>query len=772
MNCNQANSSPVFVTFETDPHSFVAAGPANGPVRVLRSPRKTLDFSVIRVAILFLIAFASLAHGGQQQIPCKYFPLLEKTSVASAGGSFTLKIRNDPAQFQQGQQEEYEKKCPLAFDTPAPWLTVVDRTPLDVQGYSIVTLRAEPNDIPAERTATLTIGTSRTVYRGKLPHPANTAVLIKQSAMAASPVITAVVNNASYGPIISPGSLISIFGTNLTSATATLVYPFPTNFNGTTVTIDGMISPLLYASPSQINVQVPMTVPYGSQSVGVFEDNGAGDAYIVTVIQAAPGIYTLSDGVSAIAQHSDYSLVTAAHPAKAGELITFYGTGIGVVYPSLVTGQAAGGGPNLSYAQFGYYAEIGGVAVPVEFCGLAPGFVGLMQVNVRVPNDVPSGSVTFTLFINKAESRETRFFATGPGPTAPTINSFKFNPSTISEGQPTTLSWSVSNATSVSINYGFGTQPANGQIVLGGSSGIPVYVGSTVYTLTAQNCVNGSCPQTIATATLTVGSSAGPVINSFTVSPSSISAGQSATLSWSVSNASSVSIDNNIGSVANSGVESVAPNSTTTYTITAVNSAGLSVSQSVTLTVTSSQNVTLVFTNYLINGAAISVNGTPVGTVGAGQTQHVTLPSQPTMNVTFDVISTQTAEGMAIGDPISGYFDPLTNPTGTLNFTISNSFPSTDTYYFAPLITNISGTTLEMAVNYGLQAQNECNCTVPSGAGAITIGYYLYYPNSNVAAFADGSNYSGPAQYFNGTQLASIVQANSGIANLTFNVAP
>ena len=86
------------------------------------------------------------------------------------------------------------------------------------------------------------------------------------------------------------------------------------------------------------------------------------------------------------------------------------------------------------------------------------------------------------------------------------------------------------------------------------------------------------------------------------------------------------------------------------------------------------------------------------------------------------------------------------------------------------LLTNTSGTPLAMVVNYGLQAQNECNCVVQSGAGATKIGYYLYYSNSNMAAFCDGTNYTGMYRIFNG--LGSFVQANSGVTNLTVSVFP
>jgi hypothetical protein len=90
-----------------------------------------------------------------------------------------------------------------------------------------------------------------------------------------------------------------------------------------------------------------------------------------------------------------------------------------------------------------------------------------------------------------------------------------------------------------------------------------------------------------------------PIINSFSANPSTITVGESSTLSWSVTDATSVTIDNGIGSVALTGTTAVNPTATTTYTLTATNAAG-SVTGSVTVTV----------------GAAfgsIDINSTPVG---------------------------------------------------------------------------------------------------------------------------------------------------------------
>lgn len=157
-----------------------------------------------------------------------------------------------------------------------------------------------------------------------------------------------------------------------------------------------------------------------------------------------------------------------------------------------------------------------------------------------------------------------------PPNSAPTIASFTASPATISVGASTTLSWTVSDATSLSIS-GVGT--------VTGTSTTVAPTNTTVYTLTATN----SYGSTTANVTVTVNntSSSAPTITSFTASPSSIQSGQSATLSWSVSNASTLSIAG-IGTVTGTS-RSVSPTTTTTYTLTATNTTG---STTATATVT------------------------------------------------------------------------------------------------------------------------------------------------------------------------------------------
>ena len=146
---------------------------------------------------------------------------------------------------------------------------------------------------------------------------------------------------------------------------------------------------------------------------------------------------------------------------------------------------------------------------------------------------------------------------------SPKISSFTATPARIDKGKSSTLRWSVTNADTLSIDQGVGTVTGTSSVKVS-----PSLV--TTYTLTATNSVGS----VTARATVTVGVSLAPVINSFTATPARIDKGKSSTLRWSVTNADSLSISPDIGTVSASGSRTVSPSSTTTYTLTATNSVG------------------------------------------------------------------------------------------------------------------------------------------------------------------------------------------------------
>jgi hypothetical protein len=152
---------------------------------------------------------------------------------------------------------------------------------------------------------------------------------------------------------------------------------------------------------------------------------------------------------------------------------------------------------------------------------------------------------------------------------------FSATPSQIASGQSSTLAWNVTNATSVTISGVGSGLNAQGTATVSPTT-------TTTYTLTA----SGAGGQTVtATVTVTVGASK-PAIVRFGASPTHINQGQSSLLSWTTTGASTVTINNGVGTVQANGSQSVSPKTTTTYTLTATGADGAtSVTAAVTVTV-------------------------------------------------------------------------------------------------------------------------------------------------------------------------------------------
>jgi uncharacterized protein (TIGR03437 family) len=120
-------------------------------------------------------------------------------------------------------------------------------------------------------------------------------------------------------------------------------------------------------------------------------NNGTTGASIsVPVLAAQPGIFNYNVGGTTFGAilHSNFQLADTAHPATQGETVLIYCTGLGQVSSPPAAGTAANGQTTVAVAT----VTMGGVSAVVSFSGLAPGFVGLYQVNAVVPSGVASGN--------------------------------------------------------------------------------------------------------------------------------------------------------------------------------------------------------------------------------------------------------------------------------------------------------------------------------------------------------------------------------------------
>ena len=183
----------------------------------------------------------------------------------------------------------------------------------------------------------------------------------------------------------------------------------------------------------------------------------------------------------------------------------------------------------------------------------------------------------------------------GVSPTLPTVT-LSASPASIASGAASTLTWSSTNATTVSINQGIGTVTASGTRSVSPTA-------TTTYTVTATNAAGS------VTATATVTVTTVPTVT-LSASPSSITSGASSTLTWSSTNATMVSINQGIGAVALSGTVSVSPTATTTYTVTATNTVG-SVTATAAVTVTAAGSAPLLQQSDLVYEGAFRLPAGP-----------------------------------------------------------------------------------------------------------------------------------------------------------------
>lgn len=220
-----------------------------------------------------------------------------------------------------------------------------------------------------------------------------------------------VTNGASFAPGLSAGSIATIFGNNLSTVTGIVQassIPLPLEMEGTSVTVNGIAAPLFALAnvngQEQINFQVPWEVAGGGSVTLIVNNNGLlSDPVEVSLLPAFPGIFT-TDGISGAILHGIGSaLVTPSNPATPGEVVTIYGTGLGAVSSAPATGNVALDDP-LSYTSLNPTVTVGGLAGTVKFSGLAPGYVGLYQVNVELPQNVPSGTQNIVLEIGGQSS--------------------------------------------------------------------------------------------------------------------------------------------------------------------------------------------------------------------------------------------------------------------------------------------------------------------------------------------------------------------------------
>ena len=212
----------------------------------------------------------------------------------------------------------------------------------------------------------------------KLTVEAAPTVALTLKAGSAVPVISAVVNAASFAAGVAPGSLATLFGSNLGTAS---------------VLLNGVDVRPFYASDTQVNFYVPADTPVGDSVVTVNAASGLQVSAKITLVAAQPGIF------SGAVVHADTGADALTTPVAAGDYIAIYCTGLG---PTRTTPSG------LSVTTVTPAVYLGATAVTPSYSGLAPGFPGLYQVNVQIPPGLASGTLPLMITTGNAYSNEVK----------------------------------------------------------------------------------------------------------------------------------------------------------------------------------------------------------------------------------------------------------------------------------------------------------------------------------------------------------------------------
>ena len=226
-----------------------------------------------------------------------------------------------------------------------------------------------------------------------------------------------IVNSASYAPNFAGGTLGSIFGRFLGGPEDGVSASFigrnndtlPTQINGVRVLVftpEGLMiseAPLTYLGDKQINFQLPFgAAGMGLVKIAVDNSGARGAMQSIPVANAAPGIFTYDGGRAAVTdQRGDF--ITPSNPADRNTIVTVYMTGQGPVAPMLASGQAATATP-LIRAPLNASVQIAGHEADIQFLGMTPGLVGVLQLNIRPSFYTPSGDQSILVNIGGHES--------------------------------------------------------------------------------------------------------------------------------------------------------------------------------------------------------------------------------------------------------------------------------------------------------------------------------------------------------------------------------
>ncbi|MEX2261043.1 MAG: hypothetical protein WD696_03785 [Bryobacteraceae bacterium] len=210
---------------------------------------------------------------------------------------------------------------------------------------------------------------------------------------------------------VAPGQIVSIFGTGIGPAEG--IGPalnssgvLETAIGGARVLFDGQPAALLYVQASQINAQVPYSVAgRAATNVEVLYQDAVRFRLTLPVAASSPGIFTYGGASGpAAALNEDGAPNSAFNPARPGSVITLFVTGEGSTNPQGIDGKPAA--QPLPTPSLPLTLTVGGQNADIVFAGGAPGLVGVLQINARLPGGaITPGAIPVQLRIGTAVSQ-------------------------------------------------------------------------------------------------------------------------------------------------------------------------------------------------------------------------------------------------------------------------------------------------------------------------------------------------------------------------------
>jgi uncharacterized protein (TIGR03437 family) len=212
--------------------------------------------------------------------------------------------------------------------------------------------------------------------------------------------VSSVLNAASFEDSLAPGAIASLYGSNLsTGGAAAASRPWPTELRGVRVLLGGRPLQVLYISDRQVNFLLPSDLPEGTADLVVSTSLASSAPFRVAIRPSAPGIFFDSATGHGAILNAGTALTTFVRPARPGGTIEVYCTGLGAVQEPQ---------PDIRETIMHPEASIDGARADVLYSGLAPGYLGLYQVNIQLPADLTPGVRNLSLLVGGARSNAVR----------------------------------------------------------------------------------------------------------------------------------------------------------------------------------------------------------------------------------------------------------------------------------------------------------------------------------------------------------------------------